>query len=150
MVGTDGQLAVAAVDEHRQPNRFRAPDLDQRIERRAHRSPCVQDVIDDDERAGLEREGQVRALDVRRPAGRGDIVAVEADVQAAHGRADTLVIVDRVGQPLCERHATCLDADERQSVNPAVLLDDLVADANQRPAHVVGGHDLAFGHCSQD
>ena len=39
-----------------------------------------------------------------------------------------------------------LDADEGEAVRAAVLLDDLVADANQRPAHVVGGHDLARGH----
>jgi hypothetical protein len=31
-----------------------------------------------------------------------------------------------------------------------VLFDDLVADANQRPAHVVCGHDLAHRHCATD
>ena len=42
-----------------------------------------------------------------------------------------------------ERDAAPLDADQRQVVRAAVLLDDLVADADERPAHLVGGHDPA-------
>ena len=62
------------------------------------------------------------------------------------GGRDALVLGDGGRQSLGERHAARLDADEGQAVSAAVLLDDLVADANQRPPHIVGGHDLARGH----
>ena len=79
-----------------------------------------------------------------------DVVAVKADVEAADRRSHALVALDGARQPLGQRHAARLDADEGEAVSAAVLLDDLVTDANQRPAHIVGGHDLARGHGRKD
>jgi len=39
-----------------------------------------------------------------------------------------------------------LDADQRQALYPAVLLDDLVPDAHESPIHLVSGHDLSCVH----
>ncbi len=41
-----------------------------------------------------------------------------------------------------ERDATAMDADQCQVLRATVLLDDLVADSDERTAHVVPGHDL--------
>ena len=37
-----------------------------------------------------------------------------------------------------------------QAVKAAVLLDDLVADPDQRTSNIVGGHDLTGGHGMKD
>jgi hypothetical protein len=75
-----------------------------------------------------------------------EVVTVEGDVELADRRPHALVLADRVCQTLSQGHAPALDADECQPIGPAVLLDDFVADADERPAHIVGGHDLAAGH----
>jgi hypothetical protein len=75
---------------------------------------------------------------MRRARAGGDVVAVEADVEAADLRAGALVLLDRTGQPLGDGHATGLDADQCQAVKAAVLLDDLVADPDQRASNVIG------------
>ena len=73
VVGADGQLAVAAIDQHRQPDRGRPALVDQRVHRRAHGAAGVEHVVDDDHRRLLEREGQVSALDLWRLAGKRPI-----------------------------------------------------------------------------
>ena len=67
---------------------------------------------------------------------------------APTGTADALVLGDRVGDPAGERHAAALDADEGQTGGARLLLDDLVGDADRRPADLVRGHDLAAAHRS--
>ena len=44
------------------------------------------------------------------------------------------------GQPRRNRHAARADADERQSVETAVALEDLVRDAGEGPRHAVRVH----------
>ena len=56
------------------------------------------------------------------------------------------MLADGVGQPAGERHATALDADEDESVGAGLLLDDLVGNAHNRAADLVGGHDPAAVH----
>ena len=55
---------------------------------------------------------------------------------------------DRVGDAAGERHAAALDADEGQAGGARLLLDDLVADADRRPADLLRGHDVAAAHRS--
>ena len=40
-----------------------------------------------------------------------------------------------------QRHAALADADERQVVDAAVALEDLVRDARERARHAIGIHD---------
>src|SRR5260370_10513761 len=47
VIGTDRQLAVAAVDEHRQLDRPRAPEVHQRIHRGSRPPPVVDDILPD-------------------------------------------------------------------------------------------------------
>ena len=67
---------------------------------------------------------------------------------APTGTVDALVLEDRGGDPAGERHATALDADEEQPVRAGLLLDDLVGEADRRPADLVRGHDLTAAHRS--
>jgi len=50
VVGPDRQLAVAAVGEHGELHAVWPAVVEQRLDRRAHRAPGVEDVIDDDDR----------------------------------------------------------------------------------------------------
>src|SRR5205823_62388 len=89
VVGTDRQLAVAAVDEHRELDAVGPPVVEERLDRGANRAAGVEDVVDEDDGLALEREVEGRRADDRlRMAGRVaapdlDIVAIERDVDGA-------------------------------------------------------------------
>ena len=51
------------------------------------------------------------------------------------------MLLDRVGQAAGEGDAAALDPDEDEAVGAGLLLDDLVGDADDRPADLVRGHD---------
>ena len=67
---------------------------------------------------------------------------------APTGMVDALVLGDGGGDAPGERHAAALDADEHEAVGARLLLDDLVGEADRRPADLVRGHDLAAAHRS--
>src|SRR5205085_9910189 len=60
VVRADRQLPVTAVGENRQLNPVRAAVLDQRVDRGANGAACVEDVVDEDDRAPLELELELR------------------------------------------------------------------------------------------
>ena len=77
------------------------------------------------------------------------VVAIEGDVERPDRDRCTLVLLDQRRQPPCERDAAAADADEDERVGAAVALDDLVRDARQRAADLIGVEDGALGHgCS--
>ena len=95
VVGPDRQLAVAAVDEDREPDRLRPTEVDERVHRGADRPARVQDVVDEDDRPAVDVERQLRALDDRLLGDQREVVAVEGDVERADRDLDALVLGDR-------------------------------------------------------
>jgi hypothetical protein len=146
VIGPDRQLAVAPVDEDREANGARPPELAQRVEGGPYGPARVQHVVDEDDRLALDLEGQVGALDDRRFTEPGEVVAVEGDIERPDRQPFALVLGDRIRQSVGQRHAAALDADEHELGRPGVLLDDLVRDPHDRPADVVRGHDSAAAH----
>src|SRR3990172_6482913 len=67
-------------------------------------------------------------------------------VWPGEGEGRGFVLPDRLGEALRDRDATALDPDEDEAVRASVLLDDLVGDADDRPADLLGGHDPAPAH----
>src|SRR4051812_10857144 len=63
MVRPDRQLAVATIDEDRQPDRLGTPEIDESIHRRADRPSRVQDVVDEDHSLAVDPGRKLRALD---------------------------------------------------------------------------------------
>jgi hypothetical protein len=61
-----------------------------------------------------------------------DVVAVEGDVELAEGDLGAGELRDPPAQPLRERDATRVDADERDLRQVGVTLDDLVRDPRDR------------------
>ena len=74
----------------------------------------------------------------------GEVVAVEGDVQRAHGQLRPLLLRDQRADALRQRHAPALDADEHQVLRALIALDDLVRDALDGAAHRRLVHDLCL------
>ena len=77
-----------------------------------------------------------------------EIVPIKRDIQFSDRDGNALDLLNIFGQPLGERNAAGLDADETEVFGAVILLNDLVGDAHKRPLHGGLVHDLRFeGHC---
>src|SRR5678815_5936247 len=76
---------MPAVNEHDELNRFRPPVVDQRIERGARRPARVQDVIDEQDLAVVDRELDIRLANewLRTDGVTHRVVAIQRDVERA-------------------------------------------------------------------
>jgi hypothetical protein len=130
---------VAAVGEHRELDAGRSPVVEQGVDRRAHRTPREQDVVDEHHRAPVELEIEVRGVDdgLRPGLAARQIVAVERDVDVAERHLGPGELADERVQAAGEDRTAGVDADQSDGVRPRVLLDDLVRDPHQRAAYLV-------------
>ena len=140
VVGTDGELTVAAVGEHGELDACRAAEVEEPVDRRADGAAGVQHVVDEHDRPALEREVELRVTDERlrvqrRLAARAHVhvVAVKGDVERSEVERLAAEVLDQAPQPLGERHPARVDADERDVRDLVVALDDLVGDPRERP-----------------
>ena len=83
VVGPDRQLAMAAIDEDREADRLRPPEVDEGVHRGPDRAAGVQDVVDEDDRRAVQVEREVGALDDGLLGDERQVVAVEGDVERA-------------------------------------------------------------------
>ena len=83
VVGPDGQLAVAAVDEHGQLDARGSAEVDQLVERGADRAAGEEDVVDEHHGAAVDREEDVGALGDGLRGQAREVVPVERDVEGA-------------------------------------------------------------------
>jgi hypothetical protein len=70
-----------------------------------------------------------------------DVVAVEGDVELAERDLGAGELADASAQPLRERHAARVDADQRHARKVRVPLDDLVCDPGESPLDRLGIED---------
>ena len=135
---------MAAVDKHGELDAGGAPVVEQRLDRGADRAAGVEDVVDEDDRASVEREVELRrpnerlCRERRLAAADRDVVAVEGDVDGAERGLDAGALLDQAREPPRERDAARVDADERDVVEVRVALDDLVGDSRKGPPEPVG------------
>src|SRR5581483_5474665 len=107
------------------------------VDRGADRAPGVEDVVDQDDGPPLELEVEPRvahdrlAAPGRAPLAHVDVVAVEGDVELAELELHPRPLLDEPAQPLGERDAAGVDADERDRLEVVVTLDDLVRDPRE-------------------
>ena len=71
-------------------------------------------------------------MDDRLLAAGDGVVAVEGDVDGAERDLLPAPLLDQRGEPLRERDAAGVDADEREPAEVVVALDDLVRDPRER------------------
>ncbi len=149
VVGAQRQLAVAAVDEHRQLHGTRPADVAQRVQRRADRATGVEHVVDQDHQRAVDATLGNRGV-LQRPRGLDvEVIAVQRDVQRAARHVDAGELADLVGDPGGQRHTAGRNAEEddarRVRVVQCGLFDDLMSDAGDGTADVGGGHQFPVG-----
>jgi len=145
VVGTDRELAMAAVDQAGKLDARRAPVVEERVDGRADRAPRVEDVVDQDARLARDRELQLAVAQDRlrmqrslSPAPDDHVVPVEGDVEGAERELDVRSLRDQPPESLRERHAARMDADEGRPVKVGIALDDLVRDPDERALDRLG------------
>ncbi len=70
------------------------------------------------------------------------VVAIERDVERPGRHVVPVDLFEGPGEPPRQWHAAGADADQRQLIEPAVPLENLVRDARQRARHPIGVHHL--------
>jgi hypothetical protein len=137
VVGPDGKLAVAAVDEDRKLDTRGPPVVEQGVDGGTDRASRVQDVVAQDAGHPLEREVETRRLDhglrvERRASADVHVVPVKGDVEGAERDLVPGELVDQPPKAMRDRDAARVDADERRTLELGIPLDDLVGDSNER------------------
>ena len=141
-VGPDRQLAVAAVDQHRELDGARPAEVVERVERGADGAAGEEHVVDQHDDLAVDPAGRDLG---GQGAGRlqPQVVAVHRDVEGADGHGVPLDRGDPLGEPAGQRDAAGRDAEQDEVVGALVALEDLVGDAGQRPGDVGAVEDDA-------
>ena len=108
--GFDRQLAVAAIDQHQQLHARRAAVIEQRVERGADGAAGVEHVIHQDDVLALHGKRDLGGADDRLDIDRGQIVAIQIDVEDADRDRPFLERLDLVAPaaaPAARRGAGC-------------------------------------------
>src|SRR5581483_10901871 len=107
VVGPDRQLAVAAVDQHRELDGPRPPELNQRIHRRPRGAAAVDHVVDEDDDLAVDRRHP--GVEVRRGLAQVAVVPVLADVERARRDGVALELLEQSGEALRQVVAARVD-----------------------------------------
>ena len=129
VVGSDRQLAVTTVDEDGELDAGRPAALEERLDRGANRPAGVEHVVHEHTRRSAEIEVHRGRVDDGLLGTGDDVVPVEGDVDGTERDLLPAPLLDQTGEPLRERDAAGMDADERQAAEVVVALDDLMRDA---------------------
>src|SRR5712692_5975060 len=110
------QLAmfVAAIDQHGKLHAARPSEIDQLVDRCAHRATSVKHVVDQNDVAPFDIAGQFSAADDRFRAHGRQIVAIQSYVENADRRPFAFEIGYFVGDALSERDAAAANAHEHE------------------------------------
>ena len=137
-VGAYRELAVTAIDEHRETDRAGPAVVDERVHRRADGASGEQHVIHENDDLVVDREVQRRLADDRRVADAREVVPVERDVERTEGNGRVLVRADRVAKPDGQDVAARADTNDGETGEVAVAFDDLVRDPGDGATNIVG------------
>src|SRR6266540_1930303 len=129
-VRLDGQLAVAAVDEHGQLHPARTAKVVQRVERGAGGPAAEQHVVHHHDRPAFQIKRQERRLDVRRGLA-VEIVPMHAHVDVANGHRMAPDALEQGAQSFGQVNAPALDPDDRHGVGRLVALGNFVGDPRE-------------------
>ena len=119
------QLAVPPVDEHRQLDRGRAPEVHEGVQRRADRPAREQDVVDQHDGPPVDVEVDPGLVDLGRLGPDPDVVPVEGDVQRSDGDGPTLDPADLRRQP--PREVVAAGGDPPRTTPSAPLLRSTIS-----------------------
>src|SRR6185295_13634375 len=81
IIGFDGKLPMTPVNQNAELNELGSSVIQQGIHGRAHRTSRIQHIVHEDHGEVYDRKIDFRALNDRLGGNRGEVVAVEVDVQ---------------------------------------------------------------------
>jgi hypothetical protein len=136
-VGAYRKLAVSPIDEYGKADRTRTAVIDERVHSCPDGPSGEEHVIDEHHDALIHREGYFGLAHDRCVADAGQVVAVKGDVDRTEGYLGALVRSDGVADPRRERVATRANADDGESGEIAITLDDLVRNPRDRTVDLV-------------
>jgi len=136
-VGSDRKLAMAAVDEDREPDGTGTPVVHERVHSGADRAAGEEHIVDEYDDATVDGERDLRLAHDRRVADPREVVAIERDVDRPKRNVDPLVRPDRRLDTGREGVAARADTDDGKGGEIAVALNDFVRDPRDGPADVV-------------
>ena len=137
-VGAYRELAVTAIDEHRETDRAGPAVVDERVHRGADGPSGEQHVIHENDDLVIDGEVQRGFADDRGVADAREVVPVERDVERAERDGRVLVRADRVADPDRQDIAERADTNDGETGEFAVAFDDLVRDPGDGATNVVG------------
>src|SRR5579875_3654901 len=140
--GFNRQFTVAAINQHEQLHALGAAMVKQSIQRGADGAAGVEHVVHQNDVAARYIEANLTLLDNRTAAARGEVVAVEADVEHAGIHRVALNRGDDLGDALGKRNTATLDADEAKVGRAMVARADRMRQAHQG-AFDLGGRKQA-------
>src|SRR5439155_4028605 len=103
----------------------------------------VHHVVDQHDDPAVDADRDVGRADGARVA-QAQVVAVEGDVEGAHGRVDALGVVDDGGDAAGQGDTAGVQPDQHDVLGATVALEDLVGEADDGAAQVEGRHDLCL------
>ena len=134
---------MTAIHQHRQLNRLGPAEVRQRIQRRAGRPAGIQHIINEDDGAAVDGEGDLGLPHQWRQSHRRahQVVSIERDVEGADLDFFLRNLQDVEGNALGDGHATAAHANESDIGKAVIVFKDFVGDACQRARDALGIHD---------
>src|SRR3990170_6234660 len=132
---------MAAVDEHGELDAGRPAEVREGIHRGADAASGVEHVVHQDDAPAVDVNRHLRALEAGAEFERGNVVAVETDIELANGHGIAFELAYRLCEALGERYAARVHADESDGRKAPIAFDDLVGDTADGPTDVLGRKD---------
>src|SRR5580704_14758348 len=128
-VRANRHLALAAIDQHRELNRFGAAQIGNCAERRAHRAAGVEHVIDKNDAFAVERERDV-AAEQTWIAGRALLViAIRGNIEGADGNLGQPNLLEREDEAFGECRTAPDNPNQHEVGRTGIALGDFMREA---------------------
>ena len=106
--------------------------------------PGVEHVVHQNDVFALHGKRDFGGAHHRLDIHRGEIVAIEIDVENAHRNLAVFQAFDLLRQPLRQRNAAAANADERELIEVFGFFQNLVGQPDQRAVDFRSAHELGF------
>jgi hypothetical protein len=146
VIRLDGQLAmfVPAIDQNRELHAPRPAEINQLVQRRAHRATRVKHIVNQDDTAPFDIARQFRAADNRFGADRRKIVTIQSYVENAYWRALAFEVSDFVSDAIGQRDAATANTNQDEIRQAVVFFYDLGSQPCQRAIDTRAIHYPSF------
>src|SRR5258705_6089643 len=137
-------MLFAAINQYCELHAFGPAKVDQLIKRRADGTSGVKHIVNQHDVTVLNVSGKICAVNYWLGADRGEIVAIQRDVENANRWSIPFKVRDLVGHSFRERHASAAYSHQIQIAGAVVFFDKLRSQAGQRASDSRAVHDACL------